>query len=264
MFKITPIPIFENNYVWAIRHPAEAKVIIVDPGDSEPVIEYLQRHKLSLQALLITHSHYDHIDGIDSLLQAVTQQSDEKPVVYGPKCDRIPQVTHKLKEGDSLSIWNYTLSVMETPGHLPEHLSYLLSSDGQSALFCGDVMFSSGCGRNFVGPVSDLKASLDRFKTLAPDTKVYCAHEYTLSNLKFARTIEPSNPALMERELVVGQARKAGLPSVPTTVATELKVNPFLRCDSPELIKSAALRSGHQTLNELDVFTILRKWKDVF
>ncbi|PCK07503.1 MAG: hydroxyacylglutathione hydrolase [Alteromonadaceae bacterium] len=259
MIEVTPLAIFDDNYVWLIQHSEFKGVYVVDPGNGMAVANYLDTHKLSLEGIIITHSHHDHIDGINQLLQ-----SQQAPV-YGPDCPRIPQITETVSAGGELKLWQQIpVSIFHTPGHLPEHLSYYVHLGKQHLLFCGDILFSSGCGRIFSGTHVQLKTSLDSFAALPPQTIVYCAHEYTQSNLKFALAVEPEAPALLARQAEVAKLRAANLPSLPTNIEQELQVNPFLRCGHPDVSKKVSQVCGRELHSAQDVFTELRLWKDRF
>jgi len=258
MLQVTPIPIFNDNYVWVLHGRASEKAIVVDPGDGPAVLQFLEQRSLSLEGILVTHSHYDHIGGINDLLQC--RQVD----VFGPECPAIPQVTRHLREGDQFDLWGAAVTVMEVPGHLPEHLCYIIEHEGTTQLFSGDLLFSSGCGRIFNGTHQQLKRSLDRVKQLPENTHVYAAHEYTIANLSFARTVEPENAALLKRLQQVIALREKQQPSLPTNIGLERSVNPFLRCDQQSVIASASTQLPHPPNGELEVFTALREWKDRF
>ncbi|WP_086931795.1 hydroxyacylglutathione hydrolase [Agarilytica rhodophyticola] len=258
MFKVSPIPTFQDNYVWLIQQTDGNEVWVVDPGDATAVIEYLEKHKLELVGVLITHSHYDHIGGLDDILRY------KNVAILGPDSQHIPQITHPLYDDDKFSLWGTNCTAYAAPGHMPEHLCYVVESNDNYQLFSGDVLFSSGCGRIFSGTHLELKSSLDRLKQLPENTLVYSAHEYTQANIAFAKAVEPNNPALLEREQSVIQMRAQGQPSLPTTIALETQVNPFLRCNNSAVVDMAKQHIGHSLADELEVFTALRQWKDNF
>ncbi len=259
MIQVTAIPIYTSNYVWTIKRADHKAIYVVDPGDAGPILKYLRENDLTLEGVIITHSHHDHITGINELI------SHFPAPVYGPISERIPQVTMPLKEGDTLKLWdNIEVNVLHTPGHLPEHICYHFTIGDQPYLFCADILFSSGCGRIFIGTPAELKGSIDRLMSLPDNTLVFCAHEYTLANLNFARTLEPTNADMKIREADVKTIRKKKRPSLPTTIGLERKVNPFCRCTEAELITNL---NAHKTLpnsDPLTVFTALRAWKDNF
>lgn len=258
MLKVLNVPIFSDNYVWILQSDTSKEVCVVDPGDAAPIIAYLKQNDLKLTRILITHSHSDHVDGITDLLDHT-----QVPVM-GPDCKAIPQVTEILSEGDSFQLWGATVKVMHLPGHLPELIAYAVSHEQSTQVFSGDILFSSGCGRIFNGTHSELKTSLDRIKALPKDTLIYGAHEYTVSNLSFAQTVEPDSQHLIDRLAAVSALREADKPTLPALLSTELDVNPFLRCDQPSVIAAAKRQLKREPTSELEVFTELRLWKDRF
>lgn len=255
MLEITPISAFADNYIWALRHPPDPRVAVVDPGDEEPVLAYLAEENLRLGAILITHHHGDHTGGIGGLLEAYPSVP-----VYGPAGERIPGITHRLREGDRIRPPGFEreLLVLDLPGHTAGHIGYL----GDGALFCGDTLFAAGCGRVFGGTLQDLHASLQRLAGLPANTRVYCAHEYTLDNLGFARWVEPDSTALDAREAAERAKLAAGQPTVPSLLGDELASNPFLRTAIPEVRHAAEAYAGRPLSSEAEVFAALRTWKD--
>ncbi len=257
MFKITGIPAFNDNYIWVIHNDKHA--IVVDPGDSPPVLEYLNANGLTLTGILCTHRHHDHVGGIEKLRAVYSVP------VYGRAHEKNPHISHDLHEKDKLVLDEFDLAfrILEVPGHLVDHIAYFAEVQNVGILFCGDVLFGAGCGRNFEGPVSHLRDSLQRLAKLPATTQVYCAHEYTASNLRFAAACEPGNAEVQQRVQVTAMRRAANLPTVPFTIAQELATNPFLRCNSPEIIHTLQSRGLPHT-SELDVFTALREWRNNF
>ncbi len=257
MFNITATPAFEDNYIWAIHHDNQA--VVVDPGDATPVLAFLAARNLTLNAILCTHRHHDHIGGI-AQLRAVYNVP-----VYGRRHEKNPHITDDLREGAQLRLdaFNLTFNIMEIPGHLDDHLAFYAGSTTPPILFCGDVLFGAGCGRSFEGTVAQLHHSLQRLAALPVTTLAYCAHEYTASNLRFAAVCEPGNTAMQQRILSTAQLRAASLSSVPFTIAQELATNPFMRCTESEIIHVLQQR-GLEDTSELAVFTALRKWRDKF
>ncbi len=267
---IDAVPILETNYLWVIRHKHRSGAYILDPGESKPIIHYLTSNQVELNGVLMTHSHWDHINGLDNLLEWQLKQG-EKIEVHGPKCKAIPQVTQYCQEGGDILLWDSVrFSVLETPGHLPEHLSYYSEAFDIPLLFCADTLFSSGCGRIFVGTPGELKSSLDRFKQMRPETLVFCSHEYTINNLGFAKEVEPGNTDLDNRLAEVNAMLEQSKPSLPTSILIERLHNPFLRCDQPEIAQSVTRYAQRKytslcpPLSELDIFTYLRQWKDEY
>ena len=257
MFKITAIPAFEDNYIWAIHNDSQA--VVVDPGEAAPVLAFLDAHGLTMNAILCTHRHHDHIGGI-AQLRAVYNVP-----VYGRRHEKNPHISHDLKEGDQVKLdaLGLTFDIMEVPGHLDDHIAFYAAETAPEILFCGDVLFGAGCGRSFEGTVAQLHHSLQRIARLPGSTLVYCAHEYTASNLRFASVCEPGNPDVQQRIRTTGQLRAANLSTVPSTIAQELASNPFMRCSAPEIIRTLQQRGLPHT-SELAVFTALREWRDNF
>jgi hydroxyacylglutathione hydrolase len=250
---IIPIPAFRDNYIWLLRRGSAA--VVVDPGAAEPVLAVLEREGLQLAAILITHHHADHCDGIAGLLAA-------QPVpVYGPAAESITGLSHPLAGGERIRIdaLAQDFAVLAVPGHTRSHLAYV--ADG--ALFCGDTLFGAGCGRLFEGTPAQMLASLDTIAAMPEETAIYCAHEYTEANLRFALAVEPGNAALQQRVVAAAAIRTAGQPTVPSTLALELATNPFLRSREAAVIASA-LAQGASGSDPLAVFTAIREWKNNF
>jgi hydroxyacylglutathione hydrolase len=252
--SIIPIPAFKDNYIWALCARSQKTVVIIDPGDAYPVIQFLQKQQLKLAAILITHHHADHTAGIKDLLQI------EEVPVYGPANEHIQGLTHPLLGNEIIQMPHISLDVevMLIPGHTLWHLAYY----AKPMLFCGDTLFAAGCGRLFEGTAAQLFYSLQQITALADDTKIYCGHEYTLKNLQFAHQVEPGNKKIIERLRQVAEKTKNNLPSLPSTVLEEKQTNPFLRCDMPEIIASVEHYADCRLSTALQVFTWLRKWKD--
>lgn len=253
MFNITAIPAFQDNYIWAIHNAQHA--VVVDPGDAAPVLDFLTEHHLKLVDILCTHRHYDHIGGIAQL------RAEYHVPVHGRSHLNNPHITDDLREGEQLTLdaFDLTFSILELPGHLDDHIAFV----NPEILFCGDVLFGAGCGRNKEGTLAQLQDSLIRLSQLPAATAVYCAHEYTAANIQFALACEPGNAALQQRASATRQLRTANLPTLPSTIALEKSTNPFLRCKSPEIIHTLQQRGLHET-DELSVFTALREWRNVF
>lgn len=253
---ITPIPAFEDNYLWLLER--DGRAVIVDPGDAAAVERALVARRLLLDAILVTHHHFDHVGGIAALLRA-----HDVPV-YGPAAEapRIPGLTQPLREGDRVALptLGVELGIVEVPGHTLGHIAYV----ADEFVLCGDTLFSAGCGRLFEGTAAQLHASLARLAALPATTRVYCTHEYTWSNLAFARAVEPDR-MVVEAELRRIEALRAdGHPSLPSTIGHERDINPFLRCDDPAVVAAASRQAGRPVAPGLETFAALRQWKDRF
>ena len=253
-YAVEPIPAFNDNYLWLLVHGAQAAV--VDPGDAEPVLQRLQQRDLGLQAILVTHHHGDHVGGVAALARATGAR------VFGPRSESIPARDVALGGGDRIEVLGAAFDVHEVPGHTLGHIAY--HSAALRMLFCGDTLFAAGCGRLFEGTAGQMTASLARLSKLPADTRVYCAHEYTLSNLRFALTVEPGNDALRRRQQTCMALRDRGVPTVPSTIGEELATNPFLRCDAPAVRRAAEARAGRPLPTTEAVFAVVRAWKNAF
>jgi hydroxyacylglutathione hydrolase len=255
MLLVEPIPAFDDNYIWLLRHAGEQSVAVVDPGDAEPVIERLNAHDMRLGAILITHHHADHIGGLQDLLAEWPEA-----MVSAPADKRIRGATQIVGEGDRVQAPGLSaqFDVIEVPGHTATHIAYL----GHGILFCGDTLFAGGCGRVFDGTFEQLAASLRRIAALPPQTLCYCAHEYTLANLGFAAWVEPNSQVLADRTAAASALREGGRPTVPSPLSLELATNPFLRTAVPEVVASAEAFAGSSLADQTAVFTALRQWKD--
>jgi hydroxyacylglutathione hydrolase len=256
MLKVTPLRAFRDNYIWLVHGRDPSRVAVVDPGDAKPVETALQAGGLALEAVLVTHHHADHTGGIQALL------ATRDVPVFGPQHERVPDLTVPLAAADRADLESLGLAfeVLDVPGHTAGHIAYY----GHGALFCGDTLFSAGCGRLFEGTPAQMLASLDAIAALPDDTRVYCAHEYTLSNLKFARAVEPENAAVAEYTAQAEQRRGADQPTLPSTLGLERRVNPFLRCDEPSVQAAARRRAGAPLASRTEVFATVRRWKDEF
>lgn len=252
---IVPVRAFSDNYIWLLIRGQYA--VAVDPGDAEPVLAYLQQHALKLAAILVTHHHHDHIDGISMLLQ-----HHDVPVYSPAPKDALDFPYHPVKDGDLIDIplLDTQLNVIDVPGHTAIHVAYY----GVNSLFCGDTLFGCGCGRIFDGSCESLHASLLKLAQLPESTKVFCTHEYTLSNIRFALGLDPENAALIKRQTTDQQLIEQGNPTLPSTIAMEKATNPFLRCHHPE-IRSAALKAfPDMEETETNIFCAIRKLRNSF
>lgn len=254
MFEVIPIPAFRDNYIWLLHRDGHA--VVVDPGDATPVLAALHVQKLALDAILVTHHHDDHTGGVAQLLQA------HPATAYAPRRERYAFPHHQVGEGDSIELGTLgiRLSVMETPGHTLGHIVYY----GAKSLFCGDTLFGCGCGRLFEGSCQQLYHSLQRLASLPRETRVYCAHEYTRHNIRFARTLDPDNAELARRESEVERLLARGQPSLPSTIGMELATNPFLRCDTAAIHAAAVMQTGAKEADPVSVFCVIRKLRNSF
>ena len=254
--NLLALPAFEDNYLWFLHDGQRA--LVVDPGDAEPVLEALQRLGLQLQGILVTHHHGDHTGGVAALRQATGA------TVYGPARERIPEPYQALHGGQTVSVLSLGWQVIDVPGHTAGHIAYYAPAvDDAPLLFCGDTLFSGGCGRLFEGTPAQMLASLDALAALPPATRVCCAHEYTLSNLRFALAVEPGNAELINYARQCQQQREQGQSTLPSTIGTERAVNPFLRSRQPAVAQ--AVRAHAPSANdEVAVFAALREWKNSF
>jgi hydroxyacylglutathione hydrolase len=255
-YEVIPLRAFSDNYIWTIRDASHA--VVVDPGDAKPVLAYLAAEKLTLAAIIITHHHADHIGGVKELI------SGRDIPVYGPHDPRVPDATQRLAEGESITLPHFgiRLDVMEVPGHTSSHIAYYGTDSG--LLFCGDTLFAAGCGRLFEGTPAQMHASLGKFMRLPDSTRVYCTHEYTLSNIRFARAADPANSALIDWDARAKAMREVDLPTVPTTIGLERATNPFVRCHEAGVIASASQRAGKSLSDAVSVLATIREWKNSF
>ena len=258
MLEIIPLPALKDNYnyIWLLINKSSGHVAIVDPGEAEPLLELLESEDLSPIAILITHHHWDHVNGIAK----ITEKYDIP--VYTPKTESVDGSTHPVGEGDvvPLAELDLTLNILDVPGHTSGAIAYY----AEGMVFSGDTLFTAGCGRMFEGTPPQMHASLSKFKSLPDDTLLYCGHEYTVSNLQFAATVEPENKAIQQRLVEAKQSRANNLPTVPATLAIEKETNPFLRCEQVDVIDAANQHSGKIFDVPHDVFAGLRLWKDSF
>lgn len=259
---VTPIDAFSDNYLWLLRAPDGDGAVVVDPGDAAPIQAALAASGLRLVAILLTHHHADHVGGVAELVEQWSCP------VYGPAGEDIPTIDRPLMGSDIFRIdaLGAQFEVIDVPGHTLGHIAYRcdrLGDDPRPLLFCGDTLFAAGCGRIFEGTPEQMLASLDRLAALAPDTLVYCAHEYTISNLRFAATADPESPLVAERLIEATRMRELGQRTVPTSIGIERETNPFLRSDAPAHARSLAVRLGREPASRVEAFAALREWKNV-
>jgi hydroxyacylglutathione hydrolase len=257
MLDVSPVRAFSDNYIWLIRTPANrGGAVVVDPGDARPVEAALEQHGLTLHAILVTHHHPDHVGGVAELAARHRAQ------VYGPAREKMPCEVQMLDDGDTVRRDDLGLefSVMALPGHTLGHIAY----HGHDSLFCGDTLFSGACGRLFEGTPTQMHQSLDRIAALPDATRVFCAHEYTLSNLRFAAAVEPGNADVLDALEATRALRERDGISLPSTLGRERRINPFLRCREPAVQKAAEVHSGRALADPVETFAAIRAWKDGF
>jgi len=252
--NVTAIPAFADNYIWLISTSGN-QCAVVDPGDAGPVVQVLERHGLELAYILITHHHADHIGGVRQLVSAYGAK------VFGPHEGRIPGQDQSFGEGQTVQLPSLELEfrVIEVPGHTASHIAFF----GHGCLFCGDTLFSVGCGRLFEGTPEQMQSSMDKLAALPAETRVFCAHEYTLSNCDFALAVEPDNEKLVKRASEVEAFRATGRGTVPSRLGEECAVNPFLRCRQPSVVAAAQKRDRHAEPGAATL-AVIRSWKDSF
>nr|WP_295769041.1 hydroxyacylglutathione hydrolase [Rhodoferax sp.] len=254
--KLIPLPAFDDNYIWMLHDGHRA--LVVDPGDAQPVLAALQSEGVQLQGILVTHHHPDHTGGVDVLRDATSAS------VFGPANERMPEPLRRLHGGGTVQLLGLDFKVLDVPGHTAGHIAYFAEVNGEApVLFCGDTLFSGGCGRLFEGTPQQMLASLGQLAKLPGATRVCCAHEYTLSNLKFAVEVEPDNPQLVAYQAQCQALRGQSLPTLPSTIETERQINPFLRSEQPTIIASAR-RFDAPGVASHGAFAMLRQWKNQY
>jgi len=259
MIQVYPIPAFQDNYLWLFQRKSAAQAYVVDPGDAQVILDALAKDRLTLAGILITHHHWDHTGGVRDLLE------HHQVPVYGPYSPNIPHITHPLREGDFIELANdMRFRILEVPGHTLDHIAYVSENENPGLLFCGDTLFCGGCGRLFEGSAEQMYTSLSKLARLAENTLVYCAHEYTLSNLKFALAVEGGNLELQGRMDVESKKRLAGEPTVPSTIGIENATNPFMRSQQSSIKVAAEQHTKRQLDKPENVLGAIRTWKDNF
>lgn len=253
---IHPIPAFKDNYIWAVINTITQEAVIVDPGEAEGVLHYCQQQQLTIKAILITHHHGDHTGGVEALIKQYSVP------VFGYAGSSFPLITHHVKEGDRIVLDEHfpAYQVLEVPGHTLDHVAYYADNH----LFCGDTLFAAGCGRLFEGSAEQMFSSLQKIADLPEETYIYCAHEYTLNNLRFAQLVEPKNKHILTRINQVTDLHEKEKPSLPSQLKEEKQTNPFLRCHIPALIQQVEQHQQSSLHQPVEVFAALRRWKDQF
>ena len=251
MLKISHIQAYSDNYIWLIQ--TNEGNTLVDPGDASPVLDFIQREEIEIDDILITHHHFDHVGGLQSLKPLI------KGSIIGPESKNIDKLDYKVKDGELITTIGLEFSVIEIPGHTLDHIAFYSNTE-KEVLFCGDTIFSGGCGRVFEGTHEEMFHSLNKIKNLPPDTKIYCGHEYTNSNLNFCLEHDPKNTHLKDKKIDIEKKLNSNQPTIPSTIADEIKTNIFLRCDDPEIKQGLGLKDS----SDVEVFSKLRDLKDSF
>lgn len=257
MLHAHPIPAFDDNYIWALRGHTQDNIVVVDPGDAEPVLAYLREHKAKLVGILITHHHWDHTGGVETL------KSRFDIPVYGPANSPFEGITDALEDGSEIEILDNRLQVQAVPGHTLDHIAYL-QPDQKPQLFCGDTLFLAGCGRLFEGTPQQMQAAMDYFSSLPDETEVFCTHEYSIANLRFAQAVEPRNPAIIRALELCTERRQDKRPTLPSSIGMERQINPYMRTREADVRAAAEHQSGRALENEIEVLAAVREWKNHF
>ena len=254
MINIEPIEAFSDNYIWLLT--TNEGSIVIDPGESDNLLKIIKERNLNLKAILITHHHFDHTGGIEEIL------ADKSIDVYGPN-NNIDSINIKVSNESKINLLGIEFEVIEIPGHTLDHIAYYAKNDGHPILFSGDTLFAGGCGRVFEGTFEQMYESLSILKKLPLDTKIYCGHEYTESNLRFAKIVEPLNQGIISRYNDVVKLNKQGIPTLPSTIEIEIETNPFLRVGLKS-IQQKISKKFNTPKNDKDIFAAIRQWKDNF
>ncbi|SDS40033.1 hydroxyacylglutathione hydrolase [Halopseudomonas xinjiangensis] len=259
MPQFIALPAFNDNYIWLMLNETSLQAAVVDPGDPVPVIKWLGRHpEYSLTTMVITHHHPDHTAGLKAIKAATGCK------VFGPAGEDIAGVDRPLSDGDEIRLLGQTARVFDVPGHTRGHIAFFGGEDEDPWLLCGDTLFAGGCGRLFEGTAAQMHASLTRLAELPDPTRVFCAHEYTQANLRFARAVEPDNDDIRVRLEVVEGLRAAGRITLPSSIGLEKLTNPFLRCEQPAVVAAASNQAGETVSPGEATFAAIRAWKDRF
>ena len=254
MLSVKPIKAYQDNYIWLVS--TNEGSIVVDPGESKKILNLIDNNEIDLKGVLITHHHFDHTNGLSDLLNKRGLE------VYGPK-NNVHGINNIVKNNDKFTVIGIDFEVIEIPGHTLDHIAFYSFNDGEPILFCGDTLFSGGCGRVFEGTFDQMFIALKKISKYPKETKIFCGHEYTLSNFKFALAVDENNEDLIKEYDNIKNIVDSGNPSLPTILEKELKINPFLRCDNHH-IKNKIVSKFNTSDDELEVFCALRQWKDNF
>jgi hydroxyacylglutathione hydrolase len=255
MFTVSPLPAFNDNYIWMLTSAEHSGMVVVDPGDADVVIKAINETNIPLVAILLTHHHADHTGGVNQLVELYSVP------VYGPKNSPFEDISHPLSDAMQITLLGETLVVKEVPGHTLDHICYFKGSKSPQ-LFCGDTLFLAGCGRLFEGTAKQMLKNMNYFKTLPPETLIYCTHEYSLANLAFASAVEPNNLDISATISRCKKLRAQNIPTLPSSISQELMINPFMRSQEETVQNAARSYTKSEINNELEAFTAIREWKN--